>query len=237
MTLFELKNIEKIYRNGDVETPALRDVTFTIEQGEFVSLMGPSGSGKSTLLQILGFLDEPSGGTYKFKGKNWNEYSSDEVANVRNANMGFVFQSFNLLARTDVLRNVMLPLWYSRIPSSEWNERAQKAIELVNMTHRINHLPSRLSGGEKQRVAIARALVTNPDVIFADEPTGNLDSKNGENVMRIFEDLHKSQKHTIILITHETDTARHAERMLTIKDGQIVSDKPVAHRSHRGLRK
>lgn len=237
MALIELEGVRKVYQNEEVETVALNGVTFSIEKGEFVSIMGPSGSGKSTLLQIIGFLDDPTEGEYTFNGKSWRDYTSAEVAAVRNKNMGFVFQSFNLLGRTTVLDNVLLPLTYSTVPSSQWEARAKKAIAMVDLTHRINHLPSQLSGGEKQRVAIARALVNEPDVIFADEPTGNLDSKNGQRVMDIFDDLHRKQGHTIILITHETDTAEHAQRIITVKDGVVVSDRKNGHRLKGALRK
>lgn len=237
MPLFELHNVEKIYRNDEVETAALRGVSFSIEAGEFVSIMGPSGSGKSTLLQILGFLDDPTAGDYLFGGKSLHDYSRDQQARVRNKSMGFVFQSFNLLPRTSVLRNVMLPLWYSERPSSEWHVRALEAIEMVDLMHRIDHVPSQLSGGEKQRVAIARALVNDPEVIFADEPTGNLDSKNGQKIMDILSNLHTRRRHTIILITHETDTAAHAQRIISVHDGLIVDDKKVSRRKTRALRK
>ena len=210
---------------------------FFIEAGEFVSIMGPSGSGKSTLLQILGFLDDPTAGEYLFGGKSLRDYSRDQQASVRNKSMGFVFQSFNLLPRTSVLRNVMLPLWYSERPSSEWHARALEAIEMVGLVHRIDHVPSQLSGGEKQRVAIARALVNDPKVIFADEPTGNLDSKNGQKIMDILSNLHTKRRHTIILITHETDTAAHAQRIISVHDGLIVGDKKVVRRKPRSLRK
>lgn len=238
MALIEAENLTKVYRNEEVETKALAGVTFSIESGEFVSIMGPSGSGKSTLLQILGFLDDPSDGEYRFNGRSWKEYTRDELAAVRNKNLGFVFQSFNLLGRTDVLHNVMLPLWYSRVPSSQWKKKALKAIEMVKLEHRIHHTPAQLSGGEKQRVAIARALVNDPDVIFADEPTGNLDSKNGENIMAILKSLHEDGGHTVILITHETDTAKHAHRIISVRDGLIVSDAPVKQPRRNGrLRK
>jgi putative ABC transport system ATP-binding protein len=237
MALFELKNLTKVYQNEEVKTVALGGVSFNIEAGEFVSIMGPSGSGKSTLLQILGFLDDPTDGVYNFNGKSWREYSRDDLAFVRNHNMGFVFQSFNLLGRTDVLHNVMLPLWYSDVPSSQWDKRARKAIDMVDLGHRLHHTPAQLSGGEKQRVAIARALVNDPDVIFADEPTGNLDSKNGQNVMDVLTRLHEEGGHTIILITHETDTARHAKRIISVKDGLVVSDTAVEARGKRPLRK
>lgn len=233
MALLEVKNLTKVYRedeNGGTETVALRGVSFDVESGEFVAIMGPSGSGKSTLLHVLGFLDRHSGGEYRFDGKTIDDYSSEEIARVRNRKMGFVFQMFNLLARTTVLENVKLPLLYSGIRESLWDELASKAIDEVGLSHRINHESHELSGGEKQRVAIARALVLKPQVIFADEPTGNLDSKAGQTIMQILRKLNEEDKHTIILITHETYTAEHAGRIIRLYDGQIDSDKIVDHR-------
>ena len=228
--LIEVKNLEKTYLSDGVPTPAVCDVSFEIKKGEFVAIMGPSGSGKSTLLHVLGFLDRPSGGEYLFENRNFESYSDEEVAKIRNKKLGFVFQAFNLLSRTSVLENVKLPLLYSDVKESLWNEKAKKAIEAVGLSHRLDHEPSELSGGEKQRVAIARALVNNPEVIFADEPTGNLDSKSGKNIMEILEDLNKKNGHTIILITHETFTAEHAERIIHILDGKIDSDRKVEKR-------
>ncbi len=225
MALIEVRDLEKTYysETGDVATRALRGVSFDIVAGEFVAIMGPSGSGKSTLLQMLGFLDSPTAGTYDFDGKEAATYDEPAQAHVRNFNMGFVFQTFNLLGRTSVLENVKLPLLYSDISEQEWNQRAQAAIASVGMSHRLDHEPSQLSGGEKQRVAIARALVCSPDVIFADEPTGNLDSASGKMVMEVLQELH-SKGHTIILITHESDTARHAQRIIRLRDGEVESD-------------
>lgn len=209
---------------------ALHGVTFDIEAGEFVAIMGPSGSGKSTLLHILGFLDKQSSGSYLFDGKTMHDYSEDEIARIRNKKMGFVFQAFNLLPRTTVYENVMLPLVYSDIPEEEWEDITRKAIAAVGLEHRAEHEPSALSGGEKQRVAIARALVTDPQVIFADEPTGNLDSKSGQVVMEILQDLNERDNRTIVLITHETYTAENAARILHMKDGEVEKDEKVAHR-------
>ena len=225
MAIIEIKNLEKIYRD-ETETTALRGVNFSIEVGEFVSIMGPSGSGKSTLLHILGFLDRLTEGEYLFDGKSMNDYSDEELAVVRNKKMGFVFQSFNLLPRTTVLENVKLPLLYSNVKESLWNDIALKAIDSVGLTERIDHESSRLSGGEKQRVAIARALVNNPSVIFADEPTGNLDSKSGGQIMEILEKLRKEGR-TVILVTHETYTAEYADRLIKIKDGLVEFDGPI----------
>ncbi len=230
MALVEARNLQKIYSDG-LETPALNGVSFDITQNEFVAIMGPSGSGKSTLLHILGFLDRHTSGVYRFDGKTIDDYSKDEIAHVRNKKMGFVFQMFNLLSRTSVLENVKLPLVYSGIKETEWNDIALRAIESVGLSHRINHDSSQLSGGEKQRVAIARAVINNPQIIFADEPTGNLDSKSGGQVMDLIENLHR-EGHTIILITHETYTAGYAERIIRLKDGLIESDETVRSRHH-----
>lgn len=234
MPLIEVKNLEKIYYDDEVETPALRGVSFNITAGEFVAVMGPSGCGKSTLLHILGFLDRQTKGEYRFNNKTIDDYSKTEVSRARNKKMGFVFQTFNLLRRTTVLENVKLPLLYSGIKESLWNEIAQKAINRVGLSHRSNYETSQLSGGERQRVAIARALVNNPQVIFADEPTGNLDSKSGSQVMGLLEQLHK-QGHTVLLVTHETYTAEYAQRIINLKDGRIESDKKVDHR-HRNAK-
>ena len=230
MAFIEAKNLEKVYETEGVRTPVLHGVSFSIEKGEFVAVMGASGSGKSTLLHILGFLDRPSGGEYVFNGKRFSDYNDDELADIRNREMGFVFQSFNLLPRTSVLENVMLPLLYSKVKDREWEARARAAVEAVGLEHRMNHVSSQLSGGEKQRVAIARALVMNPKVIFADEPTGNLDSKSGGVIMEILDDLNRTRGHTIILITHETYTASYAERIIRLHDGIIAEDRKVKER-------
>ncbi len=234
MSLIEVKNLEKVYVNEGVETPALRGVSFEIKKGEFVAIMGPSGSGKSTLLHVLGFLDKQSGGEYLLDGRGFDSYSDDEIAKVRNEKFGFIFQAFNLLAKTTVYENVRLPLLYSTIPEREWNALIEKAIASVKLEHRTHHQSSQLSGGEKQRVAIARALVMDPEVIFADEPTGNLDSVSGGAVMAILQKLSEEHGHTIILITHETYTAEHAERIITFRDGKIESDRPVVKRFKSG---
>jgi len=229
MNIIEAHNLQKSYQDG-TDTIALKDVSFTVRKGEFLAIMGPSGSGKSTLLHLLGLLDIPTKGKYVFNGKNTSLYTSNELADLRNREIGFVFQSFNLLPRTSVFDNVRLPLVYSRIPESEWDKRAVEAVESVGLGHRMFHQPSELSGGEKQRVAIARALVTDPEVIFADEPTGNLDSKSGKNVMAIIQHLNEEHGKTIVLITHETSTAEHAERIINLLDGEIESDKKVKKR-------
>lgn len=234
--IIQAENIEKIYTDDEVKTLALGGVSFNIREGEFVAIMGPSGSGKSTLLHILGFLDRPTGGRYRLEGGDMDSYDDDDLARIRNKKFGFIFQAFNLLPRTSVLNNVKLPLQYGDIEESKQNKMAMKAIEAVGLTHRLDHEPSQLSGGEKQRVAIARALVNDPSVIFADEPTGNLDSKSGGQVMEFIESLHR-QGRTIILITHETYTAGYAERIIRLKDGKIESDNIVAKRHHENLSK
>lgn len=239
MAIIRVINLEKTYVNEDVSTPALRGVSFGVEKGEFIAIMGPSGSGKSTLLHILGFLDQHTAGEYLFDGRSMDKYSEEDLAHIRNKRMGFVFQAFNLLPRTSILENVKLPLLYSNTPESRWKKLAEDAIEAVGLSHRINYESSQLSGGEKQRVAIARALVLNPDVIFADEPTGNLDSKSGKVIMEILQKLHEENGHTIILITHETYTAEHASRIITMRDGEIESDRKVSarHEAREGFRK
>jgi putative ABC transport system ATP-binding protein len=227
MALIETKGLTKVYGGGSLTVPVLNGITINIEQGEFVSIMGRSGSGKSTLMHILGFLDRPTDGKYLFDGKTIDDNSDDQLAHIRNKKMGFVFQVFNLLPRASILDNVKLPLYYSGTNSSNWDSLAKKAIESVGLSHRITHSPAELSGGEKQRVAIARALVNKPNVIFADEPTGNLDSKSGEKVMEVLFNLHK-KGHTIVMVTHETYTSRYADRIITLLDGRVTSDESVS---------
>ena len=228
--IIEVRNLSKSYHDGKTETLALKAVSFFVRKGEFVAIMGPSGSGKSTLLHLLGLLDEPTAGEYFFDGKSVSDYSGDELAKLRNKKVGFVFQMFNLLPRTSVLENVKLPLIYSAVPEREWDKKARQAVKDVGLENRMFHEPSELSGGERQRVAIARALVNDPEIIFADEPTGNLDSKSGKNVMSIIQHLNEEHGKTIVLITHETTTAEHSERIIHLMDGEIDSDKKVAHR-------
>jgi putative ABC transport system ATP-binding protein len=228
--IISVKNLKKSYHEGDTSTTALAGVSFDVRRGEFLAIMGPSGSGKSTLLHLLGLLDEPTSGSYHFNGKNVTSFSGDELAFLRNKEVGFIFQAFNLLSRTTVLENVKLPLYYSDIPEHEWEAKAMKAVEDVGLGHRMYHKQAELSGGERQRVAIARALVTDPEVIFADEPTGNLDSKSGKNVMGIIQRLNVEHGKTIVLITHETSTAEHAERIIHLMDGEIESDVKVRNR-------
>src|SRR3989338_2835885 len=230
MALIKVRDLKKIYVDEEIETPALNGVSFNIEKGDFVAIMGPSGSGKSTLLHILGFLDRHTSGIYLFDGKTMEDYSLEEIAHVRNKKMGFIFQSFNLLPRATVLENVKLPLLYSTVEESKWDELALEAIEDVGLSHRINYESSQLSGGEKQRAAIARALVVDPQVVFADEPTGNLDSKSGQMVMEIIQKLNEEEGHTVILITHETYTAEHAQRIIRLRDGEVESDTKVVNR-------
>ncbi len=223
MALIVIDNITRTYGEGDAATPVLHGVSLTIEEGEFISIMGPSGSGKSTLLHILGLLDRQTSGSYFFDGLDTATLSDEELAGARNGKIGFVFQAFHLLSRTTVLENAMLPLYYSTVPKKDYEERAKAALAQVNLSHRLSHFPHQLSGGEKQRVAIARALINNPKVIFADEPTGNLDSKTGKTVMEMLDALHKTGK-TIIVITHETSAASYANRIVKIADGNIVED-------------
>jgi len=227
--LILLKDVKRDYELDDVVTNVLRGISFKIEEGEFVAIMGPSGSGKSTLMHILGFLDRLSSGSYEFEGKDVTTFDDDDLALLRNKKVGFVFQSFNLLSRTTVLDNVTLPLIYAGVSAKESRARGLKAIESVGLSHRVNHFSNQLSGGEQQRVAIARALVNEPRIIFADEPTGNLDSKSGQQVMEILEDLSDEGK-TIVLVTHEQDTASHAKRIIMLKDGLLLTDTVVTNR-------
>jgi putative ABC transport system ATP-binding protein len=224
--LIELKKIIKNYVNGDVITHVLRGFDLSIKEGEFVAIMGPSGSGKSTLMHIIGFLDRPTSGEYNFDGENIKNFTDDELAKIRNQRIGFVFQSFNLLPRTSVLDNVLLPLQYA-VDKSGYLHKAKEALKSVGLSERLHYMSNQISGGQKQRVAIARALVCDPKVIFADEPTGNLDSKSGSTVMNILERLNKEGR-TIILVTHDMHVALHANRIVTIRDGEIVSDKIVS---------
>lgn len=222
--MIELANITKTYANAEQVVPVLKGISFTIQDGEYVAIMGPSGSGKSTLMNILGALDTPSSGKYLLDGHDVAQLSPNELARIRKKKIGFVFQSFNLLPRTTVLRNVALPLMYADVPKAERHARAEKALISAGMDkERFGHTSNQLSGGQMQRVAIARALVNDPSLILADEPTGNLDTKTGEIVLETFRKLHE-EGHTIILITHERDVAEHAKRIITIRDGLVLSD-------------
>lgn len=221
--LIEVKHLKKTYQLGDVEVPAVRGIDLAIEKNEYLAIMGPSGSGKSTLMNIIGCLDVPSDGQYLLDSKDVSKMNDDELAEVRNRKIGFVFQTFNLLPRADALHNVELPLIYNGTPRVKRREMAESALEKVGLADRMHHKPNELSGGERQRVAIARALVNNPAIILADEPTGNLDSNTGKEIMEIFEQLHK-KGNTIILITHEAYIANHSNRVVRLLDGLIQSD-------------
>lgn len=229
MNIINIEHIAKIYQVGTEEVHALRDVSLRIDKNEYVAIMGPSGSGKSTLMNMLGCLDTPTSGIYQFNSINVSEMTDNALAVIRNKEIGFVFQTFNLLARSDAVHNVELPLIYAGISYRERRERAQQALIDVGLQDRMHHKPNELSGGQRQRVAIARALVTNPSIILADEPTGNLDSKTGEEIMVLFSDIH-SKGNTIILVTHEEYIAEHAARIIRLKDGLVEADEKVSKR-------
>lgn len=234
--LLELKDVHKTYVNGEVETRVLHGVSFEVQKGEFIALMGPSGSGKSTLMHIMGFLDHLTSGTYLFDGRDASTLSETELALMRRDQVGFVFQFFNLLPNSTVLANVMLPMIYAQVPMAKRIARAKKALTAVGLEHRFEHLSNQLSGGERQRVAIARAIVNEPAVIFADEPTGNLDTKSGTAVLEILQDLNR-KGHTIVMVTHEEEAAEYAERILRLRDGLLESDKRTHARRSGGYRK
>jgi putative ABC transport system ATP-binding protein len=221
--MIQVSHVSKIYNTGEVETVALDDVSFKIKKGEFVAIMGPSGSGKSTLMHILGALDTPTSGSYVLDGEEVAKLSDDELADIRNRKIGFVFQAFNLLPRTSALKNVMLPMMYAGIPKEKRQEIAEKYLKMVGLSDRMDHTSSQLSGGQQQRVAIARALSLNPAIILADEPTGNIATAQADEIMAIFQKLNK-EGHTILMITHEPDIAEHAKRIIHIRDGKIVQD-------------
>jgi putative ABC transport system ATP-binding protein len=223
MPLIETEDLWKTYQMGDEEIHALRGVSLQIERGEYVAIMGPSGSGKSTLMNLIGCLDTPSKGRYLLNGKEVSTMNDNELARIRNEEIGFVFQTFNLLPRATALHNVELPLVYAGVAKKDRLERAKAALEKVELTPRMHHRPNELSGGQRQRVAIARALVNNPSILLADEPTGNLDSKTGVEIMALFERLHGGGN-TIVLVTHEPDIAGHAHRVISIRDGQVAKD-------------
>ena len=222
--MIQTENLMKVYQMDDNEVRALDGASFTINKGEMVAVMGPSGSGKSTLMSLIGCLDAPSSGKYMLDGLSVENMSETELANVRGRKIGFVFQQFNLLARTSALENVMLPLTYAGVAGKERNDRALKALDRVGLSQRTHHTPSELSGGQQQRVAIARALVNEPAIILADEPTGALDSKTGVEIMELFQSLHKDTGQTVIVVTHDSYVARHADRIIKLSDGKIVSD-------------
>lgn len=222
--LIEIKNLQKNYVMGEIEVPALKEVNVQIAQNEYVAIMGPSGSGKSTLMNVLGCLDTPTSGNYLFNGVDVSTLDDDALSAMRNREIGFIFQSFNLLPKMSSLHNVELPLMYAGLNKTERKERSIRALDRVGLADRMQHKPSELSGGQRQRVAIARALVTNPGILLADEPTGALDSKTGDEIMALFDELH-SEGNTIILITHEQEIADYAHRTIFLKDGMIFSDK------------
>ncbi|HUD45006.1 MAG TPA: ABC transporter ATP-binding protein [Patescibacteria group bacterium] len=223
--IIHASHLSKIYTTEANETVALGDVSFDIKKGEFVAIMGPSGSGKSTLMHLLGCLDTPTSGTYVLDGENVEKLTDDELADIRNRKIGFIFQAFNLLPRITILQNVMLPMRYAGVPEEEREERAKKYLEMVGLGERLDHTSSQISGGQQQRVAIARGLAMNPALLLADEPTGNIASAQAEEVMAIFQDVNDNQGHTIVMITHEPDIAVHAKRIIHVKDGKIIEDK------------
>jgi putative ABC transport system ATP-binding protein len=230
------KNLSKIYKTDVLETVALDNVSFQINEGEFVAIMGPSGSGKSTLMHILGALDKPTSGQYILDGKNVENLSDDELSEIRNKKIGFIFQAFNLLPRTTTMQNVMLPMSYAGIPKEERQKIAEKFLKMVGLSDRLNHTSNQISGGQQQRVAIARSLVLNPAIILADEPTGNIASAQADEVMSIFEKLN-DEGHTIVMITHEPDIAEHAKRIIFIKDGKIIKDSTNHQRRRAAIKK
>mgnify|MGYP006435648951 FL=1 len=231
MSLLEMNSICKSYRNIDFETQVLKDITLHINEGDYISIIGPSGSGKSTLMAIAGCLSKPTSGEYILDGEEVDKLSDRKLSRVRNEKIGFVFQAFHLLPGVTALDNVILPLVYSRKPPSDIKERAREVLAKVGLEHRLHHTPGQLSGGEQQRVTIARSLINNPPIIFADEPTGNLDSKNGIETMKTFDKLVKEGK-TIVLITHDSEVAEHADRIISIRDGEIASDtKPISRKT------
>jgi putative ABC transport system ATP-binding protein len=230
--LIQIEKLGKIFKLGEIEIPALRSVTFNIEPGEFLSIIGPSGSGKTTLLDILGCLARPTSGVYQFEGRDTGAMTDEELAMLRNRKIGFVFQTFHLLPRSTALENVALPLFYAKIKKQEREDRALKMLAAVGLGDRVHHQPNQLSGGQQQRVAIARALINHPAMILADEPTGNLDTKSGREILGLLEDLNR-QGHTIILVTHDRDLAEHTHRIISLRDGLVVSDQPVNAAGHQ----
>ena len=226
MALLELRDLTRIYRLGPVEVPALRGVSLTVGRVEFVAIMGPSGSGKSTLMNLIGCLDRPTSGTYVLNGRDVSRMTDDELADVRNREVGFVFQTFNLLPRLSALKNVEMPMIYAGVARAERRERAEAALARVGLAHRLPHAPAELSGGEQQRVAIARALVNRPAILLADEPTGNLDSRSGEEILDTVQTLNASGM-TLVMVTHDREVAEHSGRIITLRDGRLVGNEPV----------
>jgi putative ABC transport system ATP-binding protein len=222
--MISISHITKIYKTETIETTAISDVSFEVKKGEFVAIMGPSGSGKSTLMHILGALDLPTSGEYILDSENVSKLTDDELADIRNKKIGFIFQAYNLLPRTTALKNVIIPMMYGDVPKQEWEQRAKKYLEMVGLQDRMYHTSNQLSGGQQQRVAIARSLVMNPSILLADEPTGNIASVQAEEIMEIFQKLNRDG-HTIIMITHESDIAEHAGRIISIRDGKIIDDR------------
>ena len=227
--MLEVRDLIKIYKTGDLEFTALKNINLKIEKGEFTAIMGASGSGKSTLMNILGCLDKMNSGKYILNGRDISILSGDELAHIRNKEIGFIFQSFNLIPRISLLENVQLPMMYAGIGAKERKEKALHALEKVGLSDRVKHLPNEISGGQKQRAAIARAIVNSPAVLMADEPTGNLDSKSSEDIMKIFQDLN-NEGATILMVTHENDIADHTNRIVRFRDGEVVSDSMVKNR-------
>lgn len=222
--MIKISHISKIYKMGELETIAISDVSFAIQKGEFVAIMGPSGSGKSTLMHILGALDLPTSGEYFLDGENVSKLNDDDLADIRNRKIGFIFQAFNLLPRTTALKNVMLPMVYAGVSKEERLSKAQKYLDMVGLAHRMHHTTNQLSGGQQQRVAIARGLVMDPAILLADEPTGNIASNQAEEIMSVFQRIN-SEGHTVVMITHEPDIAQHAKRIITVRDGKISEDR------------
>jgi putative ABC transport system ATP-binding protein len=236
MNIIQVSHLSKIYNTAAGETIALNDVSFDIKKGEFVAIMGPSGSGKSTLMHLLGCLDTPTNGTYILDGENVEKLTEDQLADIRNRKIGFIFQAFNLLPRTSVLQNVMLPMRYAGLPLEERRERAMKYLKMVGLESRLDHTSNQISGGQQQRVAIARGLTMDPAILLADEPTGNIASAQAEEVMAIFQDINE-KGHTVVMITHEPDISQHAKRVITIRDGKLVSDEVNKHQVKANLKK